>query len=97
MEYDIHMQYVLCTVYFNSLLICQTGYASTGTQKSTKANVPVRGLGTANIPNNVIALYFYFPVYVVITLNLDSGKVCHKSQRPKMSIPGRSGFGSEEI
>ena len=59
MEYDIYMQYVLCTVYFNSLLICQAGYASTGTQKSTKANVPVHGLGTANIANNVIALYFY--------------------------------------
>ena len=55
------MQDVLCTVYFNALLICQAGYASTGTQKLTKANVPVglHGLGTANIPNNVIALYFY--------------------------------------
>ena len=45
--------------YFYAIFICQPGYASTGTQKSTKANVPVHGLGTANIPNNVIALYFY--------------------------------------
>ena len=50
---------MLRTVYFNSHLICQAGYASTGTQKLTKANDPVPGLGTANIPNSVIALYFY--------------------------------------
>ena len=55
------MQDVLHTVYFYAVpvFICQAGYASIGTQKSTKANVPVHGLGTANIANNAIALYFY--------------------------------------